>query len=285
MVDCQKLFNLKEEIGRKEKLLREAYEKVGGTNIQTFRNQRIEAERGWQDLVTQQNVTKTHIVEWTEKIEKLRDELNEDEYRDANEKYKTKCIERTISELACEDLDKYYKALDFAITTFHRNKMEAINQLLEQFWKVSYQGQDIESIQIMADEEERSASEKRRNYNYRVVMVKNGKELDMRGRCSAGQKVLACIIIRLALAMIFSNNFSLITLDEPTTNLDDANVRALARALITLRKMNPNLQIVIITHDEDFLQFLTGNEDTQYYKVYKNEDGYSTIAYHKTNAE
>ena len=29
----------------------------------------------------------------------------------------------------------------------------------------------------------------RRQYNYRVVMVKNGVEMDMRGRCSAGQKV------------------------------------------------------------------------------------------------
>jgi DNA repair protein RAD50 len=31
-------------------------------------------------------------------------------------------------------------------------------------------------------------------------MVNGGVEMDMRGRCSAGQKVLACLIIRLALA-------------------------------------------------------------------------------------
>lgn len=34
----------------------------------------------------------------------------------------------------------------------------------------------------------------------RVVMVNGGVEMEMRGRCSAGQKVLACLIIRLALA-------------------------------------------------------------------------------------
>lgn len=33
-------------------------------------------------------------------------------------------------------------------------------------------------------------SNSRRQYNYRVVMVKNGVEMDMRGRCSAGQKVI-----------------------------------------------------------------------------------------------
>jgi len=49
---------------------------------------------------------------------------------------------------------------------------------------------DIETIEIRSDEEEGSgASKTRRSYRYRVVMVKGSTELDMRGRCSAGQKV------------------------------------------------------------------------------------------------
>jgi len=49
---------------------------------------------------------------------------------------------------------------------------------------------DIETIEIRSDEEEGSgASKTRRSYRYRVVMIKGGTELDMRGRCSAGQKV------------------------------------------------------------------------------------------------
>jgi len=49
---------------------------------------------------------------------------------------------------------------------------------------------DIESIEIRSDEEEGSgASKTRRSYRYRVVMIRGGAELDMRGRCSAGQKV------------------------------------------------------------------------------------------------
>lgn len=51
-------------------------------------------------------------------------------------------------------------------------------------------------------------------------MVNSGVELDMRGRCSAGQKVLACLIIRLALAETFCLNCGILALDEPTTNLD-----------------------------------------------------------------
>lgn len=51
---------------------------------------------------------------------------------------------------------------------------------------------DIEYIEIRSDADESvSATDKRRNYNYRVVMVKGDTALDMRGRCSAGQKVMA----------------------------------------------------------------------------------------------
>ena len=51
---------------------------------------------------------------------------------------------------------------------------------------------DIETIEIRSDEDESGqsgASKARRNYNYRVVMIRQGTALDMRGRCSAGQKV------------------------------------------------------------------------------------------------
>lgn len=57
---------------------------------------------------------------------------------------------------------------------------------------VSFSFSDIEYIEIRSDADENvSATDKRRNYNYRVVMVKGDTALDMRGRCSAGQKVMA----------------------------------------------------------------------------------------------
>lgn len=65
----------------------------------------------------------------------------------------------------------------------------------------------------------------------KVVMVKGDTILDMRGRCSAGQKVLASIIIRLALSESFCINCGLLALDEPTTNLDSDNIEGLAIAL------------------------------------------------------
>lgn len=77
--------------------------------------------------------------------------------------------------------------------------------------------------------------------------------LTYRGRCSAGQKVLASIVIRLALAETFCLNCGILALDEPTTNLDEANKSGLAHALsriIMSRSTQQNFQLVCITHDE-----------------------------------
>ena len=68
-------------------------------------------------------------------------------------------------------------------------------------------------------------------------------------------KVLASILIRLALAECFGANCGMIALDEPTTNLDAENAEALAAALnriIEYRKSQSNFQLIVITHDEKF---------------------------------
>ena len=63
-------------------------------------------------------------------------------------------------------------------------------------------------------------------------MTKDNVEMDMRGRCSAGQKMLASIIIRLALADSFGQNCGILALDEPTNALDTENIQALAASLV-----------------------------------------------------
>ena len=71
--------------------------------------------------------------------------------------------------------------------------------------------------------------------------------------CQARAQVLACLIIRLALAETFCLNCGILALDEPTTNLDEANSASLAAALreiMAQRAQQANFQIVIITHDE-----------------------------------
>lgn len=44
-------------------------------------------------------------------------------------------------------------------------------------------------------------------------------------------QVLACLIVRMALAETFSKDCGILALDEPTTNLDESNIESLAESL------------------------------------------------------
>merc|ERR1712079_915645 len=162
--------------------------------------------------------------------------------------YKENAIKHKLRLKVCEDLDKYYRALDFAILKFHEEKMNGINKIIRELWKSTYKGNDIDWIEIRTTDDNTvsGGADKRKVYSYRVVMVKNETEMDMRGRCSAGQKVLSSLIIRLALAETFSTNCGIIALDEPTTNLDHANINSLAEALTNLVTNSPasNFQLI-----------------------------------------
>lgn len=115
----------------------------------------------------------------------------------------------------------------------------------------------------------------RRVYQYRVVMIKNGIPIDMRGRCSAGQKVITSLIIRLALAETFCLNAGILALDEPTTNLDRQNIESLALALVNIieaRRAQQNFQLIVITHDESFVQLLGRSDQAEHYwRVFKDQ--------------
>ena len=118
----------------------------------------------------------------------------------------------------------------------------------------TYKGEDITNIEIVSGQE--AGSKAAKSYNYRVVMTKGNTDLDMRGRCSAGQRVLASLVIRLALAETFGVYCGCIALDEPTVNLDFNNKKGLSQALAQLvehRAKQKNFQLVLITHDEEFV--------------------------------
>ncbi|EFE33078.1 uncharacterized protein ARB_00169 [Trichophyton benhamiae CBS 112371] len=200
------------------------------------------------------------------------------DYKDAGAKFKEAHIKVETTKAAVEDLGRYGGALDKAIMKYHGLKMEEINRIIGELWQKTYRGTDVDTILIRSDNESARGN---RSYNYRVCMVKQDAEMDMRGRCSAGQKVLASIIIRLALAECFGVNCGLIALDEPTTNLDRDNIRSLAESLheiIRARQQQANFQLIVITHDEEFLRSMQcGDFCDYYYRVSRNERQKSII--------
>ena len=212
----------------------------------------------------------------------------ETDHKHAAHKYKEAHIRVETTKAAVEDLARYGGALDKAIMKYHSLKMAEINTIIAELWRKTYQGTDIDAILIRSDSAGANsagagaaAKTSNRSYNYRVSMVKSDVEMDMRGRCSAGQKVLASIIIRLALAECFGVNCGLIALDEPTTNLDSDNIKSLAESLheiIKFRRQQSNFQLIVITHDEEFLRYMKcADFCDDYWRIYRSDRQKSII--------
>ncbi|KAJ1513563.1 DNA repair protein rad50 [Coelomomyces lativittatus] len=204
-------------------------------------------------------------------LQQVSNELTQD-YADTQKDFRYQQIKVRTSELANKDLEQYAKALDTAIMKYHTLKMDEVNKIIRELWVQIYQGNDIETVEIRSDKESTRGF---RQFSYRIVMISHGRELEMRGRCSAGQKVLASLVIRMALAESFSSNCGILALDEPTTNLDRENIEALAEALHTIlhaRQHQSNFQLIIITHDEDFVRLIGKSEFASHYiRVFKNK--------------
>ncbi|KAI8914853.1 AAA domain-containing protein [Powellomyces hirtus] len=275
--DNLKYRTLKRDCATLERKIVDLEQRVAESNQGSVTNQYNRLKQKHERLVGERAGLVGESKQMQEQVRRLQRELQGD-YRDIEEKYRKQLIDLKTEEMANHDLEKYAKALDNAIMKYHSMKMDEINKIIRELWVNTYQGNDIDTIEIRSDNENVTGN---RQYNYRVVMLKGDTTLDMRGRCSAGQKVLTSLIIRLALAETFCLNCGILALDEPTTNLDRDNIESLAESLaniINLRRQQANFQLLIITHDEEFMHLLGKSEYADYYwRVSKDEDGHSVI--------
>lgn len=95
-------------------------------------------------------------------IENIREETNKPKYRDSVRNYKMAYYKCIVLKKTVEDLTTYCEALEKAITTFHRDKMDKINSVIRNLWRTIYKGNDIDHIQIIT--EEVKGTNKRRAY-------------------------------------------------------------------------------------------------------------------------
>jgi len=72
-------------------------------------------------------------------------------------------------DLAIEVQEKH-DALEEALMKYHNEKMKEINKTLSDFWKMTYKGEDIDTIMIKTDVDKTETANKLRSYNYRIVL-------------------------------------------------------------------------------------------------------------------
>uniref|UniRef100_A0A158Q793 Zinc-hook domain-containing protein n=1 Tax=Elaeophora elaphi TaxID=1147741 RepID=A0A158Q793_9BILA len=209
--------------------------------------------------------------------------LASSEYAQFKEEFKKEVVKKCVIKRVIEDLANYIRAVDESVVKFHAQKMEEINEVLSSLWEQVYHGNDIETIQIKS--ESAGENEKKKSYNYRVVMHVGGNEIDMPGRCSAGQKMLASILIRIAISDVFCDKCSIIALDEPTANLDVLkNLGDMLADIISARCANnaKMFQLIVITHDNRFVEHLRQLCRPEWvYSVSKDGAGLSRVKRHR----
>ncbi|KAK6914345.1 RAD50, zinc hook [Dillenia turbinata] len=260
---------------REIELLEDKILKIGGVSTVEADLGKLSQER--ERLLSELNRCQGTVSVYQSNISRHKVDLKQSQYNDIDKRYFEQLIQLKTTEMANKDLDRYYNALDKALMRFHTMKMEEINKIIRELWQQTYRGQDIDYVSIHSDSEGAGT----RSYSYKVLMQTGDAELEMRGRCSAGQKVLASLIIRLALAETFCLNCGILALDEPTTNLDGPNAESLAAALLRImedRKGQENFQLIVITHDERFAQLIGQRQHAEkYYRVTKDDHQHSII--------
>ncbi|GMR59920.1 hypothetical protein PMAYCL1PPCAC_30115, partial [Pristionchus mayeri] len=267
-------------------------------------NEKREMERKYEmmeqkrtDLLRSQGELDGQLKAVRDEVDELRSRLSSPGMKAADEKFIKFLAKKMVYGHAVDDLQQYIDAVDKSMLDFHKEKMTKINRIVDELWRSCYNGGDIDTIRIMSEQATESEG-KRKVYNYKVLMeLTSGAVVDMRDRCSAGQKMLACLIIRLALADTFGSNCSTIALDEPTTNLDKDKIDTIAEMLgelISVRSSKDHLenggrgiQMIVITHDRQFVDKLCLHVKPEYrYEVTKSGgESYSHIQRVYTNGQ
>ncbi|XP_073838783.1 DNA repair protein rad50 [Musca autumnalis] len=274
--DLKILQQKSEELNAKYESLAEEFSKLDFSSVAKEKKE-LNAKR--EKITVRKGELLGQSGEIKHQIRKLEKELSAPKYRNSLMNYKRTYYEVEVTRKVANDLGQHRVALEWALMQFHTEKMQEINRLIREYWRLIYRGNDIDYIQIQTEEgKDASSMDKRRNYNYRVIQSKNNSEIEMRGRCSAGQRVLASLIIRMALAETFSSNCGVLALDEPTTNLDRNNILSLCDALnriVEERQTQSNFMLIIITHDEAFISTL--GKINKYNRVFRNDECKSVI--------
>ncbi|KAH8253007.1 hypothetical protein KR032_003136 [Drosophila birchii] len=277
--DNRELKQLQENESQLSEKCQSLNKQLGNLDFHSVNKEKVELTKRRDMTTVRKGELLGQLGEINSQVGKLQREIDEPRFKESLKNYRKANFELLVTRRSIEDLGQHRLALEWALIQFHAEKMEKINRLIREYWRMIYRGNDIDYIQVKTEDGNTDASaDRRKTYNYRVVQSKNNSEIEMRGRCSAGQRVLASLIIRMALAETFSSNCGVLALDEPTTNLDRANIASLCDALnciVEERQSQSNFMLIIITHDENFISSL--GKITNYHRVFRNDDCKSVI--------
>ncbi len=183
-------------------------------------------------------------------------------------------IEKIIKDIE-EKIEKYEKIIDFleklkmviekTQIDLREEFISAINNQMNRIWEIFYPYEDYQDIRLFPED----------NYSLKLLNSE-GEWVNAESFVSGGERMMAALTLRLAMASILSPSFKMIILDEPTHNLDSTGVEELGRML--KERMKKILeQTILITHDsllaetsaDKIFVFERGKDKTGFTKIQK----------------
>lgn len=166
-----------------------------------------------------------------------RTKIAEDELRKTSELLKE--VENLSNKT--EKLGIFVNALRAAQSELRNSLIESINEAISDIWTNIYPYSDLTNCRVNITPEG----------NYEIlVQEKNSAWRKVEGILSGGERSCAALSVRMAIALVLTQNIGWMILDEPTHNLDKNTVKKLSEFL---KNHLPELveQVFIITHEKE----------------------------------
>jgi len=195
----------------------------------------LESEYGNSIRIAQEIKSKIESNEYIigEKQKRLREsEVKKENY--INVKEKIVSLENKI-----EFLSKFKNALLLSQETLRKELILAVNEVMAGLWAQVYPYEKWSALRLDASEEDYILQ----------LQEREGSWISVAGFASGGERMLACLVLRLAFAKVLAQNMNILILDEPTHNLDDKAINTLVEVI--QNHLSDFLdQMFIVTHDE-----------------------------------
>ncbi len=165
-------------------------------------------------------------------------------------------------------MNKFKAALVDTEAQLRNRLVNSINSIIQSVWPELYPYGDYTNIRLEAGKDD---------YSLQANLVVNGVESwqSVDAIASGGERSIACLAMRIALAMVIVPNLRWIILDEPTHNIDSNGIEKLVQVLSgTLPGVVD--QVFVITHDEALKQIT--NAAVYQFDRDKGAHGYTTIS-------
>jgi len=161
------------------------------------------------------------------------------DYNEKKNKYSEVKEQIKVLQDKVDFLSQFKNALLSAQESLRKELILAVNEVMASLWTQLYPYEKWTSIKLDASEEDYVLRLRERESDW----------ISVAGFASGGERMLACLALRLAFAKVLAQNFNILILDEPTHNLDDRAINTLVE-VIQNRLSGFLDQLFIVTHDE-----------------------------------